>query len=317
MNANEIAFGIEFETTLPGTDNTPIGPYHSGYQVPWLPTGWKAERDGSIRPENTGRKGCEFVSPILKGAEGVRQMEDAIDQINARGGRVNASCGLHITVTFNGDAAALARLISLVGNHERAIYASTGSRKREQMMYAKRIKQYGNKDNAKSRCESDRYHLLNLTHLKNGKNRIEFRAFAGTLNKTKVIGYLMMVLGLVELALNTKRCSDWDYIKKEGTKSCWDRPGAGLGETELNRLFYRLGWTKGWYKGALRDKVYGEIASETKPELKTIKTKLLDLAHKYGCAIMSFWKESRQRTTSFCKLDDGIAVIGKVFRKCV
>ena len=33
MNANEIAFGIEFETTLPSTDNTPIGPYHSGYQV--------------------------------------------------------------------------------------------------------------------------------------------------------------------------------------------------------------------------------------------------------------------------------------------
>ncbi len=43
----------------------------------------------------------------------------------------------------------------------------------------------------------------------------------------------MMVLGLVELALNTKRCSEWDYIKKEGTKSCWDRPGAGLGETEI------------------------------------------------------------------------------------
>ncbi|MCA9195540.1 MAG: amidoligase family protein, partial [Planctomycetales bacterium] len=86
----------------------------------------------------------------------------------------------------------MARLISLVGNHERAIYASTGTRKREQMMYAKRIKQYGNKDNAKSRCESDRYHLLNLTHLTRGKNRIEFRAFGGTLNKTKVVGYLMM-----------------------------------------------------------------------------------------------------------------------------
>ncbi|XZE35804.1 amidoligase family protein [Pirellulaceae bacterium SH501] len=178
----------------------------------------------------------------------------------------------------------MARLISLVGNHERAIYASTGTRKREQMMYAKRIKQYGNKDLAKNQCEADRYHLLNLTHLKRGKNRIEFRAFAGTLNKTKVVGYLMMVLGLVELALTSKRCSGWDYIKKEGTQSCWDRPGAGLGETELNRLFYRLGWTKGWYKGALRDKAYGEIAGETKPEWKTIKTKLLELARKYDRA---------------------------------
>jgi hypothetical protein len=49
---------------------------------------------------------------------------------------------------------------------------------------------------------------LNLTHLARGKNRIEFRAFGGTLNKTKVVGYLMMVLGLVELAMNTKRCAD-------------------------------------------------------------------------------------------------------------
>ncbi len=49
MNANEIAFGIEFETTLPNSDTTPIGPYHGGYQVSWLPEGWKAERDGSIR----------------------------------------------------------------------------------------------------------------------------------------------------------------------------------------------------------------------------------------------------------------------------
>jgi hypothetical protein len=30
MNANEIAFGIEFETTLPNSDTTPIGPYHHG-----------------------------------------------------------------------------------------------------------------------------------------------------------------------------------------------------------------------------------------------------------------------------------------------
>jgi hypothetical protein len=285
MNANEIAFGIEFETTLPNSDTTPIGPYHGGYQVPWLPEGWRAERDSSIRPESMDRKGCEFVSPKLRGCDGWKQVEAAIDAINARGARVNASCGLHVTVEWNGDAAALARLISLVGNHERAIFASTGTRRREQTVYTKKIKQYGDKDSAKNKCEADRYHLLNLTHLARGKNRIEFRAFAGSLNKTKVVGYLMMCLGLVELALNTKRCADWDYAKREGTKSCWDRPGAGQGETELNRLFYRLGWTKGWYKGLLRDKVFGEIASDNaKPEWKAIKSKLLDLARKYDRA---------------------------------
>jgi hypothetical protein len=285
MNANEIAFGIEFETTLPNSDTTPIGPYHGGYQVPWLPDGWRAERDSSIRPETMDRKGCEFVSPKLRGTDGLKQVEEAIDAINARGARVNASCGLHVTIEWNGDAAALARLISLVGNHERAIFASTGTRRRERTTYTKQIKQYGDKDQAKNRCEADRYHLLNLTHLARGKNRIEFRAFAGTLNKTKVLGYLMMCLGLVELALTTRRCADWDYAKKAGTKSCWDRPGAGIGETELNRLFYRLGWTKGWYKGELRNKTYGEIAGEgSQRDWKGIKTKLLDLARKYDRA---------------------------------
>ncbi|MFN9539265.1 MAG: amidoligase family protein [Planctomycetota bacterium] len=285
MNANEIAFGIEFETTLPNSDTTPIGPYHGGYQVPWLPDGWRAERDSSIRPETMDRKGCEFVSPKLRGIEGLKQVEEAIDAISARGARVNASCGLHVTIGWNGDAAALARLISLVGNHERAIFASTGTRRRERTTYTKQIKQYGDKDRAKNCCEADRYHLLNLTHLARGKNRIEFRAFAGTLNKTKVLGYLMMCLGLVELALTTRRCADWDYAKKAGTKSCWDRPGAGIGETELNRLFYRLGWTKGWYKGELRNKTYGEIAGEgSQRDWKGIKTKLLDLARKYDRA---------------------------------
>lgn len=282
MNANDSFWGIELETTLPASDTTPIGAYHHGVQVPWLPEGWKAERDSSIQTLAPGRKGCEFVSPKLRGYEGLQQVEAAIDAINARGARVNFSTGVHLTIEWRGDAAALARLISLVGNHERAIYASTGTRRREQNRYSKKIKNYGNHDAAKQRCEADRYHLLNLTHLARGKNRIEFRAFAGTLNKTKVIGYLMMCLGLVELALNTKRRSDWEYTKREGTKSCWDRPGAGEGETELNRLFYRLGWTKGWYKGALRDKVYGQLASETAtPDLKAIKTKLLEMARKY------------------------------------
>jgi hypothetical protein len=285
MNAGNIAFGIEFETTLPASDTTPIGSYHAGTQVPWLPAGWRAERDSSIQTFAANRKGCEFVSPRLRGYDGMKQVEDAIDAINAHGAKVNETCGLHITLEWNGDVAALARLISLVGNHERAIFASTGTRRREQTIYTKRIKQYGDKDRAKQRCEADRYHLLNLTHLARGRNRIEFRAFAGTLNKTKVAGYLMLCLGLVELALNTTRCPDWDYEKREGTKSCWDRPGAGDGETELNRLFYRLGWTKGWYKGALRDKVFGQVACDAAtPDWKAIKAKLLDLARKYDAA---------------------------------
>lgn len=281
MHANEIHFGVEFETTLPARDDTNVGPYHAGTQVAWLPTGWKAERDGSIRTA-PGRKCCEFVSPKLKGAAGLDQVLAGLDAINARGAKVNETCGLHVTVEWNGDAAALARLISLVGNHEKALFASTGTRRRERTIYTKQIKSYGSADAAKRRCEGDRYHALNLTHLARGQNRIEFRIFAGTLNKTKVAGYIQMCLGLVELALNSTRKSEWNYEKAEGKKSCWDRPGAAAGETDLNRLFYRLGWTKGWYKGELRGKRFGDVGAAI--DWKATKTTLLGLARKYDQA---------------------------------
>jgi hypothetical protein len=65
MHANDIAFGIELETTMSATDTTPIGGYHNGLPVAWLPAGWKAERDSSIQTLALNRKGCEFVSPVL------------------------------------------------------------------------------------------------------------------------------------------------------------------------------------------------------------------------------------------------------------
>lgn len=283
MHANDIAWGIEIETTLPATDTTPIGGYHRGLPVAWLPDGWKAERDGSIRPQARGRKGCEFVGPKSRGYDGLAGVLEAVERIRERGARVNHTCGIHVTVEFRGDAAALARLISLVANHEKGIYASTGTKRRERHTYSKQIKEYGNHDSAKQRCERDRYHLLNLTHLARGRQRVEFRAFASSLNATKIAGYIMMCVGLVELALTTRRRSSWDYTKRNGTnRSCWDRPGAGEGETELNRLFYRLGWTRGWYKGANRDKRYGDLQRDGQaPEWKAIKRKLLEMAAKY------------------------------------
>ncbi len=81
MQADQIFFGVELESTIPAHDDTPIGPYHHGTQVPWLPEGWKAERDGSIRALVPGRKGCEFVSPKLRGAAGLREVEEAVDAI--------------------------------------------------------------------------------------------------------------------------------------------------------------------------------------------------------------------------------------------
>ena len=66
MNANELTFGIEIETTMPNHSRVVAGAYHVGNQVSWLPLGWTAQHDSSIHAP-AGRKGVEFVSPILRG----------------------------------------------------------------------------------------------------------------------------------------------------------------------------------------------------------------------------------------------------------
>ena len=275
--ANEIKFGIELETLMPNSESHIRGRYHRGLQVEWLPTGWKAEADSSIRTRNGSLTGCEFVSPVMQGAEGLKTVVESVEKISQRGGQVNASCGIHITFTWNGDSKALARLLHLFANHEKAIYASTGTHSREGGSWCKGMKQYGDCSNAQNRMNRDRYHVVNLTHLARGANRIEIRAFAGSLNATKIAGHVAMVLGLVELALNATRRQSWNYTQKEGTKGPWAADNRGNGETELRRLFYRLGWTKGHAKKQFG----GEVLSEATATMKEIKKELTRLAKKY------------------------------------
>jgi hypothetical protein len=69
VNVNDLTFGVELEVTLP-VGTCPVGGYHAGVQVPALPPGWKAERDGSIQA-GPGYMAAEIVSPVLKGADGL------------------------------------------------------------------------------------------------------------------------------------------------------------------------------------------------------------------------------------------------------
>lgn len=53
---------------------------------------WKIVRDGSIR----GANGFELVSPVLRGLEGLAELEKACRALRNCGAKVNQSCGLHI-----------------------------------------------------------------------------------------------------------------------------------------------------------------------------------------------------------------------------
>lgn len=98
MNANNMTFGIEIETIAPDSavqnDGLRIGMYHHGIQVPYLPEGWKAECDRSIDASRGGHA-CEIVSPVLRGAEGLAQVAEVVRTLEAKGHRVNITCGVH------------------------------------------------------------------------------------------------------------------------------------------------------------------------------------------------------------------------------
>lgn len=270
MNANEITFGIEMETHLPASDTCQPGPHRFGRQVAWLPQGWLGDADPSIVTP-AGRKACEFVSPILKGREGLEQLLDAIAAINDHGAKVNDSCGLHIHVGWTGDETATARLIHLVANFEKAIYATSGTHKRETGRWCASISRHGDAQTARQNAQIERYHVLNLTNLHAG--HVEFRVFCGSTNATKIVSYIRLCLALVAKAAESQR-----PIRFIAQPTVETSPvhRSGEGQTQLTRAFYAFGWIKGRVK-----RVFGLVDCEGAADLQATKKELMRLAKKY------------------------------------
>lgn len=279
MTASDLTFGIEIETHVPA-GSVRVGSWSCPNHVAGLPGGWVAKPDSSIRPPTRAssrirpRQGCEFVSPVLQGADGIQQVMAAVAHLNVLGAAVNASCGLHVHIGWDGDEKALARLVTLVANFERGIYAATGTHGRENGTWSRGLQRYGNDRDASENSHRNRYHLLNLNNLATGRRRtVEFRAFAGTLNIVKIIGYIRLCLALVERAMKTNRKTNWT-AKRPVASSPIARNGEG--QTELTRLFYQIGWTHG-----RTSHTFGDVSAEGAPDHKTIKRHLMRLAKKY------------------------------------
>jgi hypothetical protein len=279
MNAKELTFGIEIETIAPialvESDNLRIGSRHHGIQVPYLPEGWKAERDGSILPA-PGFNDCEIVSPVLSGPEGIAQAIDVLKTLEAKGHKVNPNCGVHVHIGWNPEwpSDALARLITIVAYAEKGLYAITGTKNRERGRYCGGVRKYGDHKTAKNRLDGDRYHALNLTNLANGSKRtVEFRVFSGSTSAIKVAGWVQVCLGLVERALNGKRSPKWTPKPLSGG---WKKNGDGQSEAE--RLMGYLAWGD-CYARIHDGRQYGWI-SDAIPQ-DTIKAEFRRLALKY------------------------------------
>lgn len=275
VRAEDLTFGVEIETHIDrdSAGRLPMTGWHGsgtvGSALPRFEGGeWQASRDGSIVTPTRDRIDCEFVSPILRGKAGLENLVKVIKIAKANAGesvefdgqtytgcgaRVNSSCGVHVHVAFpTRDLKCLQRLVALVAAFEDGIYASTGTKRREQNRYCAKTKTDSYKraaNRSRSRDEfernhRDRYFGLNLENLLNGRyNAVEFRFFSGSTNPVKIAAYTQLCIGIVQLALSMARPAKWDSSPASSSHA-----GKGQGERELNRLLQRLEWTggKGW-----------------------------------------------------------------------
>ena len=274
--ANTNTFGVEIETVIPVAALTNagwlVGSYHVGAEIP-NSDGWKAMRDGSIQAAEWGSTGVEIVSPVLSGAAGITKVDAMVARLQTMGAKVNASCGLHVHIGFNGSAQQLAKLISLVSFHEKALYASTGTKNREVNHYCGSIKlaykplEKMTAMSTMNRICGDRYRALNLQNLIDGRRpTVEFRVFAGTLNATKIKAYIQICLALVQKAMsNASKKSAWDRdvnsSKPEGTAS-------------LIAFLAAMGWQK-FHGDALENRsTFGMLTPDAMPEMVAMLKKM-------------------------------------------
>jgi len=235
-------FGVELECLLPRdyAEGIDIGDYHCGEPVYEAPKfngrRWLVEHDSSVSSRSYDRYGCEFVSPILKGNDGVQNVLDFTDWLKSHNTRVNTSCGLHIHIGIdsvlgrNPSSAKIVQFVTRVAHlsyrWQDALYSQTGTR-RDRNHYCQRINdasgwvlsvQNEHERAPSEKCRHDtrlrsleRYAPVNLQNM-NGKGTIEFRAFAGTLNKSKILHHLWTAFCIVH---NAKRNISLKQMKWE------------------------------------------------------------------------------------------------------
>jgi len=299
--AETYTWGVEIECFLPQNKvqelGISVGSYHHGHPLPYpFPQGWTAERDGSLHSSRSGYVAVEIVSPILKGRTGIEQVKQLSRILRELGATVNPSCGFHCHIGAEGVAGTefaavaewVAKLLYHVAMHETALYASTGTHRRENGGYARSIKEQKRAADRVRRAPKPRkqealrdavyglarYHTLNLTNLFTHKATVEFRAFAGTVEWVKMVGHICTCLALAERATEVAKM-DWDALASERTYHV-----RGRGLRELNRLFYLTGWTMGRRNvGEPQVEMAGWVADLG--DLKPVKAELRRLARKY------------------------------------
>jgi hypothetical protein len=165
-------------------------------------TAWKVTYNGSVS------NGCEVVSPILSGSEGLESVRKVVRALKAAGARVDNSCGFHVHVNARDlQGPELINAVRRYAQHETTIDSFMAPRRRESrsewcrsmVELSRTLSGRGDLFVATNvaNLPQTRYYKLNLAaYVKHGT--LEFRQHAGTLNLNKMINWIMFCVQFVE-----------------------------------------------------------------------------------------------------------------------
>lgn len=224
LSINELTFGVEIECYIPeGATSTqaaiavkrrlqrPVNVERYNHQ---RRPDWKVTTDGSL---GDYARGLEFVSPILRGEEGLQEVEQVCEALQDFGCTVNKKCGLHVHVGVAGsDLDFFKTITKLYATYEPVIDSfMPGSRRESQNAYCRsmttlsraRIEEATTLPAVISAATSaspgseSRYYKLNLAAY-NRHQTVEFRQHSATLEGRKVRNWTTLCLRMVAAAKN-------------------------------------------------------------------------------------------------------------------
>lgn len=201
-------FGITAQQAIDAVRAIGIDIDFDGYTHEVMPR-WKIVTDASVSSQGTGRgTGLELVSPIMKGEEGLREVEKVLNAIDGAGGKVNTTCGLHVHIDTAGMGSIQRKnfFYAYVRNQDLMDRLVSKSR-RNNRHYTQRyeteraIEYYADCVEA-GRGGNSRFFTVNTCSIPK-YGTLEFRQHQGTLNGKKVMAWVQMLLAIAYKASQT------------------------------------------------------------------------------------------------------------------
>jgi len=180
---------------------TGIDCYFEGYHHNTTPY-WKLVTDASL-----DGVGGEIVSPILKGEDGAKQLEQVIAALDTLDNiRVNVQCGLHVHLDVNDlTVKQIQSVYERYADYESQIdMIMPRSRRGQNSRWCRsvtdvkgRIKNVRSKTKAGLAHAAGRYYKVNLQSLTR-YGTMEFRQHSGTINFDKIINWVSFLMAFVD-----------------------------------------------------------------------------------------------------------------------